>query len=256
MSLKEMIEEKTKIKELSDFKNPLFIGPHPDDIELGCGGLVSKLKEKGATIHFLVVTDGAAGTDDPALPPIKLKEIREKEATLSAKFLGAQTIDFIGLEDGGIFEAEDVTRLVSPYVLKYMPDIIFVPSPYLKSECHSDHLKVGFGVRGLMQIIGYPEALRRHHINVDGITKFPREITLAYYFTDTPNTYTELSNKNIDDQLKALDYHESQMIYEEMKMLVEYFVDKAKNDGKVINKEFAEAFDVLVPLCQHVFFKK
>lgn len=253
MNVEEMFKSIVEIKELSSFKRPLFVGPHPDDIEFGCGALISKLKEKGADIHFLIVTDGAAGTDDPALPPYKLKEMRENEAKNAAKFLGASTIDFIALEDGGIYTSEDVTRLASPFILKYQPDIIFTTDPNLRSECHNDHIKTGEGIRGCMQIIGYPEALRRHLVNIDNVKSFPRNITLAYYFSDEPNAFVEISAKNLKDQQQSLMLHESQMKDDSMKMLVGYFGYKAQMDGKKNNVPLAEVFQVIVPVCQHVY---
>jgi len=41
----------------------LALGAHPDDIELGCGGLLLKLKASGARVHGLTLTRGERGTD-------------------------------------------------------------------------------------------------------------------------------------------------------------------------------------------------
>ena len=253
MELKEMLKTYASVPELSSFKNPLFVGPHPDDIEFGCGALISKMKNNGSNIHFLIVTDGAAGTFDENMPPKKLKEIRENESRNSAKYLGASTIDFIGLEDGGIYTVEDVTREVCPYILKYKPDIIFTVDPTLKSETHADHLKVGEGVRRTIQIVMFPETLRRHHINTDGIKEFPKEIYLAYYFTEDPNTYVEIDEKNLEAKINSLLKHESQMATGDMMMLVEYFKLKSVLDGQKSGYKLAESFLVVPPLLSHVY---
>ena len=108
MDFKDMINAYSGIKELSEFKNPLFIGPHPDDIEFGCGGLISKMRDKGAHISFLIVTDGAAGSKDPNANPKEIMETREKEARLSAKFLGVSEIEFLRYEDGGEYTREEL----------------------------------------------------------------------------------------------------------------------------------------------------
>ena len=42
-------------------QNVVFIGPHPDDIEIGCGAFVSLLKRKGAKVTFIVVMMEDAG---------------------------------------------------------------------------------------------------------------------------------------------------------------------------------------------------
>ena len=45
-------------------RSVLAIGAHPDDIEFGCGATVAKWAEAGATVHFLILTDGSKGTWD------------------------------------------------------------------------------------------------------------------------------------------------------------------------------------------------
>ena len=255
MNIQDALERYASIPELSSFKNPLFVGPHPDDIEFGCGALISKMKEMGATIHFIIVTDGSAGTIDPLTPPEKLKEIRYEESRKAANYLGVSTLDFINFDDGGLYEVEDVTREVSKYILKYLPDIIFTVDPNLRTECHLDHLRVGEGVRRSTQVVGYPEILKRHGVDISESTQYPRNIYLAYYFSDEPNTYTEISPKNLNDKITALMCHKSQMQGENA-LLLEYFKYKAMIDGKMANMELAESFMVIPPMLQHVFSQK
>ena len=38
--------------------NILAIGAHPDDIEFGCGGTLSKYSEKGHKVYMLVLSKG------------------------------------------------------------------------------------------------------------------------------------------------------------------------------------------------------
>ena len=37
---------------IEKFNKILCLAPHPDDIELGCGGTVSKLIELGKEVHY------------------------------------------------------------------------------------------------------------------------------------------------------------------------------------------------------------
>mgnify|MGYP003295738826 CR=1 FL=1 len=64
-----------KNEKIESFENFLFIGPHPDDIEFGCGGLISKLKELNTKVTYVIMTDGGAGTNDPSITPEMMKEI-------------------------------------------------------------------------------------------------------------------------------------------------------------------------------------
>ena len=41
--------------------NVLAIGAHPDDIEYGCGGMLTKYAEKGHAVYLFIASDGALG---------------------------------------------------------------------------------------------------------------------------------------------------------------------------------------------------
>ena len=46
---------------LEDYQRFLFIGPHPDDIEIGAGASAAKLARAGKDICFLICADGRFG---------------------------------------------------------------------------------------------------------------------------------------------------------------------------------------------------
>ena len=43
------------------FDRFLFIGPHPDDIEIGAGATIARLAEAGKAVTFLICLDGRFG---------------------------------------------------------------------------------------------------------------------------------------------------------------------------------------------------
>ena len=43
----------------------LVVIPHPDDAELWCAGTVTEWVRRGASVHYLLCTDGGKGTADP-----------------------------------------------------------------------------------------------------------------------------------------------------------------------------------------------
>ena len=59
----------------------LAIGPHPDDIELGCFGSMARFKGNGDDVHFLVLSKGEGGI---------IEGDRSVEATASAKLIKAK----------------------------------------------------------------------------------------------------------------------------------------------------------------------
>lgn len=243
------------IPDISKLSNVLFVGPHPDDIEFGCGGLISKIKENGGVVRFLIITDGSAGTDDPNITPAMLKEIRVEEAKNAAKYLKADSIEFGELEDGGTYPIEDATRIIAKAILKYFPSAVFAPDPHLNSECHSDHLKVGEAARQAVQLVGYPATISRHNLDFDSSKGFPRNIILGHYFTDNVNCLVELSEKNLNDKIEALKLHKCQMVGD-MAMYIPFIAFQASLVGKAKNYSLAEEFEIILPLCQHVISSK
>jgi len=63
--------------------NVLAIGAHPDDIEFGCGGMLTKYAEKGHVVYLFVASDGALGGDG---------SVRRHEQQDSALVIGAREV--------------------------------------------------------------------------------------------------------------------------------------------------------------------
>lgn len=108
------------------------IGAHPDDIEIGCGGTLLALHERGAQTCSLVMT----GTSD---------RIAEAGAAATA----------FGVTEEPMFARLPDTRLPSVWnevkdqlhalqALVPRPDVIFAPSP---DDAHQDHALLGRLVR-------------------------------------------------------------------------------------------------------------
>ncbi|MBI5015001.1 MAG: PIG-L family deacetylase [Deltaproteobacteria bacterium] len=106
----------------------LAIGPHPDDIEIGCGGTLVKYAHKGHDLFLMVLTGGGCG-GDPAL------RIREQEA--SARRLGARALVWGGYEDTQLPLAyNEVIQKIEGAIREVTPDFIFVN--YFQ-DTHQDH---------------------------------------------------------------------------------------------------------------------
>ena len=252
-TLDDIIKAYGAIPELSSFKRPMFVGPHPDDIEFCCGALVSKYTRQGTPVSFLIATDGAAGTDDPELPPEKLKETRQQESVFAAAYLGVGNVTFCELEDGGDYTVTDAMKAIAPHILRYHPDILFVCDPKLRTECHPDHLKIGEAVRRLTKIVPYPVACKRHGIDIEEISSFPSDITLAFYASDDPNVIEAVTPEDLERKITSLSYHVSQTNDPSTGLLLTYFRLKAMKNGEKTDTGLGEDYQVIVPLCQHVY---
>ena len=148
---------------VQSFNRYLFVGPHPDDIEIGAGATVAALTAQGKKICFLICTDGRYGTVN-LKEEVSEKELiatRKDEAVRSAAALGVKDVRFLELSDGGFYDTDELLRLIAGVISDFQPDVIFAPDPAPASECHIDHLNVGKAVRTLAVNAANPGIMKK-----------------------------------------------------------------------------------------------
>lgn len=187
------------MRKLESYERYLFIGPHPDDIEIGAGATAAKLARMGRKVAFLIALDGRYGLRlaPEGTTPTELIEIRKKEAIASASVLGVSDVRFLGLSDGGGYTMDELEDAMAKAIGDYRPDVIFAPDPCLKSECHIDHLNVGNAARHLACLAPYKEIMATHEAQSADVK------AIAFYFTSMTNTYIKTSGY-VEEQLKAI----------------------------------------------------
>ena len=90
---------------VESFSSYMFIGPHPDDIEIGCGATAAKLAAAGKRICFLILTDGRYGDGHSGgVKGDELAALRKQETLASAERLGVKDVRFLDLCDGGFYD--------------------------------------------------------------------------------------------------------------------------------------------------------
>ncbi|MCM3885607.1 PIG-L deacetylase family protein [Frankia sp. R82] len=96
----------------------VVVAPHPDDEVLGVGGLLVRLRDLGARIAVMAVTDGdGSHPGSPTLSARQLAEqrITEQHAALAALGLGDTQVHRAGLPDGRVAGHEAaLAALVEP----------------------------------------------------------------------------------------------------------------------------------------------
>lgn len=124
----------------------LAFGPHPDDIEFGCGGVIAHETRAGRAAHFVVCSHGEAATHGT---PAK----RIAEAKKSAAILGA-TVEFIELDGDAHLEVHAAHAIKLARILRRLrPSIILAPS--LVQNQHPDHARLGQLVRDAARLARY-----------------------------------------------------------------------------------------------------
>lgn len=194
----------------------LAIGAHPDDVEIGCGGLLLKFIKRGHEVYILILTHGEAGRN--------LEGNRDKEAMASAKALGAKKLWFGEFADTKLIANGDLVNSIEKIVKRTCPDLVLCHSI---SDEHHDHRAVGStsieAARYVPNILSYENPQTKDFL---------------------PQVFTDISDV-IEEKLRILSFFASQrdkeyLKSEAIKGLAEYRALQSR-----LNIRSAEAFQVI-----------
>lgn len=107
----------------------LAMAPHPDDVELGCGGTLAKSIAEGKKVGIIDLTNGELGTRGTS-------EIRLQEAKNAQKILGAHVRENLNMRDGFFLNDETNQLKIIEAIRKYKPEIVITGAP---EDRHPDH---------------------------------------------------------------------------------------------------------------------
>jgi len=206
-----MPNEAAKLDVVSDAPDSaMVIFAHPDDAEIGSGGVVARWVAAGCEVSYVLCTNGGAGTADRSLAPEQVAKRRAAEQRAAADFMGVKHVVMLDYPDGGLEDSRDFRGDVVRAIRRYRPHTVFVHDPYrMQGFQHRDHRMAGIVATDAV----YPFA--RDHLH------FPEQITqdglephkvreLWYWGADAPGIIVDISD-SIDQQIAALVRHESQV---------------------------------------------
>lgn len=188
---------------MSDVKYDLIsIGAHPDDVEVGTGGVLIDLNRHGYKTGIVYLTKGEMGTGGTV-------EIRASEAIRAARVIGSDLIESFDWGDCGLFDTNDRRIELAGLIRKYRPEIILAPFPHIghgKRQSHPDHVAAGqitinaanFATLKKMPIAGEPHRVKQ----------------IFHYFLPpgmAPNFVVDIT-EYFDQWIEALKCHESQFL--------------------------------------------
>ncbi|MEQ1554743.1 MAG: bacillithiol biosynthesis deacetylase BshB1 [Ferruginibacter sp.] len=107
----------------------LAFGVHPDDVELGCAGVLLIEKLNGKKTGIIDLTQGELGTNGTI-------ETRKTEADIASEILKVDTRENLKMADGFFENNEVQQRKIIEVLRKYKPEIIICNAP---EDRHPDH---------------------------------------------------------------------------------------------------------------------
>ncbi len=193
----------------------LAFGAHPDDLEVGAGGLLARLAAEGADVTLAIVS----------IP--SNTEQRRREAYAGAEVLDA---DLFILYEEKPCRVEDIpmhelVRRFDNVVGDVRPDLVITHSA---NDLHWDHSLVNRAT---------VSALRRTPCDLLAFLSSPEMNAQARAIGQC---FADIS-KTMDTKIRAISAHESQV----PKLDLESSRDLARAMGRISGYEYAEAYEVL-----------
>jgi len=225
----------------------LAFGPHPDDAELGTGGLLLRMKDLGHTTGIIDMTRGDMGWGTP--------EERVRECEEAAKILRLDVRENLDLGDNRIEDSFEIRCAVAAMIRKHRPEIVLAPYydiPPGRGLGHNDHAKTG--------------AVVSHAYNLAHLRKAPiagepyQAKAMIYYFIPPgvrPTFLVDIS-PYAGDWIRAIECHRTQFSNSEkprpksdMVSVVEVVQTGAQVHGFQIGVRYAHAFVSVAPFKIH-----
>jgi LmbE family N-acetylglucosaminyl deacetylase len=221
------------------FASAMVLVAHPDDADFMCAGTVAGWARDGCEVHYVLCTDGSAGSNEPGVTREQMREIRAREQRDAADVLGVKSVTILGELDGMLEVTLDTRRKVCREVRRLRPEVLVAPDPsrlwsssgYIN---HSDHKAAG----NLALSAVMPDAPSRPmfpELLDEGLEPF--EIPNLWLSSEDVDTFVDITD-TIDLKLLALSQHVSQ----EAEAASPWVRERARELGELAGFEYAEGF--------------
>lgn len=220
--------------------NLIAFGAHPDDVEIGAGGLLAKEAALGYRVGIVDLTQGEMGTRGTP-------DVRSKEAQEAAKILGAVWRMNLELPDSGLsIDQESVMKLVK-VIRTYRPDIILCP---YWDDRHPDHVRTS----QLVTEAHFKAGLKKLEPKLPAF----RPSTILYYFLNRMENQSFIVDvsEHYPRKQEAIRAHFSQFGDAGLKPLavlglkapLQFIDSRDRFQGAQIGTAYGEAFLVRTPI--------
>jgi len=216
----------------------LAIAPHPDDVELTCGGTLIKMAQAGYRTGILDLTRGETGTRGTP-------EARLREAARAARILRVRVRRNLGLPDAHLEVCDEYKAAIAEVIRELQPHTVILP--YWEGR-HPDHYNasvLGYEACFIAGLKNYPLA---------GEAFRPFKILYAAAYADVrPNVAVDIT-RQYEQRKRALSAYASQFrppkaerrshVTLPLDRLEDRMSAAARYYGQLIGVKYAEGFVV------------
>ncbi len=216
----------------------LAIAPHPDDVELTCGGTLLKMADAGYRTGILDLTQGETGTRGTP-------QTRAREAARAAEILRVQVRRNAGLPDAHLSVTDEYKAVVAKIIRELQPHTVILP--YWEGR-HPDHYTAAtLGFEAC-----FVAGLKNYALPGDAFRPF-KIIYAAAYSSVTPTFVIDIT-KQYDRRRRAILSYKSQFtppkgishskVFLPLDELEDRMSLMARHYGRMAGVKYAEGFVV------------
>ena len=217
----------------------ISIGAHPDDVEVGTGGVLIDLAKRGYRCGLVILTQGEMGTGGTP-------EIRSREVQTAARILGADVLATFDWGDTKLEDKYEHRLELARIIRQARPKIILAPYPQIghgQRQSHPDHVAAGvisinatnLAALKKADLPGEPHLVERvfHYFLPPGIT---------------PNFVVDIT-PHFEQWLEALSAHESQFLNpEKSKNYLDHLTMMSRAYGMQARCKYGQGFYAVEPI--------
>jgi bacillithiol biosynthesis deacetylase BshB1 len=172
----------------------VVFGPHPDDIEIGLGGVVARHAAAGHSVGLCDLTHAELSSNGTV-------EQRRAEAGAAARVLGAAWRENLGWPDGGIATTPELIRSAVDLLRRQRPRTIAIP---YWDDRHPDHVAASH----VLRVAAFRSGLARYETDAPPW----RPEWVCYYFINdgAPPSFVVDVSAHYHTKRAALDCYPSQ----------------------------------------------
>jgi bacillithiol biosynthesis deacetylase BshB1 len=217
----------------------LSIGAHPDDVEVGTGGVLIGMSERGQRCGIAILTQGEMGTGGTA-------EVRSRELHQAAEILQADIVRVFDWGDTRLEDSYDKRLALAQVIRDTRPQIVLAPYPHVghgRRQSHPDHVASGVIAVNATHLA----ALRKAELNGE-----PHVVSrIFHYFLPpgvTPNFVINITAQ-FERWIDALKAHESQFLNPEKgRDYIESLTAYARSFGQQSGCKYGQGFYAVEPV--------
>jgi bacillithiol biosynthesis deacetylase BshB1 len=222
----------------------LAIGVHPDDVELGCSGVIINELKLGKKVGILDLTQGELGTRGDI-------HSRYREAAAAADILGVHLRENLKMRDGFFKNDEEHQLQLIGAIRKYQPEVVI---GNILHDRHPDHGRAGQLISDACFLSGLSKIETKDSDGKMQVKWRPKQV--LHYMQDwyhEPDILIDISEV-FEQRMKAVEAYTTQFYtsqsstddgpqtYISTPDFLESVVARARMLGKRIGVKFAEGF--------------